>query len=87
MKPSIDWKSFVVGVVLGAGLGALSVGMDQLIVAQDAYIDGRNSVLNSAVRVGPPASPCSVNVPLSVLAEMVSIGVTDWPSACLEAQQ
>ena len=70
--------------VLGVGmaLGVFFTFTSDLAEHQRGYAEGRTSVLNSTVNVGPPTSPCSVKIPLSVLAEMVSVGVMDWYAVC-----
>jgi hypothetical protein len=67
---------------LGVGFGFLFTVVDYTVALQDAYLDGRNSALSTVATVGPPAGPCTIEIPLSVLADMVSMGVIDWHARC-----
>jgi hypothetical protein len=69
----------------GAFFGALFAVMAQLTSAQEGYTQGRESVLSRVVTIGEPASPCRLDIPLSVLAEMVSMGAVDWHERCAAA--
>jgi hypothetical protein len=66
------------GAVIGGAVGLFWGVVDH----QTAWQEGRESILNSTVTVGGDDTPCSVTIPLSVLAEMVNVGVMDWHRAC-----
>ena len=72
----------VFAFAVGAFFGAISAGMDRLMSAQEGYTQGRESVLSRVVTIGAPASPCRLDIPLSVLAEMVSMGAVEWHDRC-----
>lgn len=70
---------------VGALTGGLAVYSAQLISVQDAYQEGRQSVLQRVVTVGgDPVSPCAIEIPLHVLADMVNSGVMLWHERCEE---
>jgi hypothetical protein len=70
------------GAVFGALITGTLMGFDRLAVSQSAYTEGREIVLNKLVTVGDETSPCAVQIPMSVLAEMVSAGVMRWHEIC-----
>lgn len=78
MKNSLGFALFISGLVVGVLLSYTHDLMDQ----QKGYEEGRESVLSSTVSVGEEDSPCQIEIPLSVLAEMVSVGVLEWQAAC-----
>jgi hypothetical protein len=70
--------AFVVGVFLGV----IMTWGDRVMDGQRGYTQGRESVLSRVVTIGEPASPCRLDIPLSVLAEMVSMGAVQWHERC-----
>lgn len=71
---------FVVGMFAGGLIGYSMTAVD----AQGAYQEGRQSVLDRVVTVGDASSPCTLKIPLSVLADMVNSGVMLWHERCAE---
>jgi hypothetical protein len=83
---TIVWKEVLFGIFVGSVLTGISIGTSKVLVEQKGYIEGRNSVLNRLVSVGDENSPCSVQVPLPVLAEMVDAGLMRWHEVCVKGK-
>lgn len=64
---------------LGIFVGASASWLEQ---SQSAYTEGRQSVLNRMVTVGDATGPCSLQIPLKALEDMVNAGVLMWAEAC-----
>ena len=73
-------------LAVGFGVGVYASYIDRLVHVQNGFTDGRQSVLNSAVTVGDKTSKCAVEIRLSVLADMVDVGVMDWHELCTKDQ-
>lgn len=80
---------WIVGWVASFFVGAIAATLvlvsDKLEVHQSGYAEGVRATLDKMVQVGGDGTPCAIEIPLGVLADVVRIGVLDWHQECLRA--
>ena len=77
-----------VGFALGFVVGGMLTQSLMVVDTQISYTEGRNSVLNETVTLsGKVSTPCDLEIPVVVLAEMVEAGVLRWHEFCVKSVQ